>query len=1035
MIKSRIGLLFEWLFIRIAIVISISFMLVCDPAQAFEKTVIFGVHEVETTLLVGVYENAPKVFTSESGKPSGIFIDIIESIAKKEGWRLQYQPGAWGEGLDRLEKGEIDLMPDVAYTAEREEKFDFHKIPVLSSWFQVYARKGSGIKSILDLGGKRIAVLERSVQQEAFMRLAEGFGLNSDIISLPDYDTIFKIVANNEADAAITNRFYGLMHAKQYGLEDTTVIFNPSNLFFAAPKGKHQKLLDTIDARLADMKKDTQSAYYQSLKRWISEEARFEIPARLQMLGLFLLMFLLISLAGGLLLRYQIRARTKELQRSNRSLRTLSDCNQALVHSTDEADLLETVCRIMVDTGGYRFAGVGYTESDNAETIRLTARAASEKINPAAFHITWNDTDLSRGLATEALRTGRICSARHILTDPKLLLLQGDALRRGYASALMLPLVSEGETLGVLGIYSTEPDAFGTEEVDLLDEIARDLSFGIVSHRTRAERDKAESERQTARQMFENIVEFLPDATFVIDRDKKVIAWNQACESLTGVKKETLLGKGDYAYAEPLFGERRPIIIDLLDQPVSDVEATYKYIERHNDRISGESFIQRLNNGRGAHLWGAASPLYDKDGRRCGAIETVRDISEQRQMEETLRASEKKYREVVMSANSIILRWSGDGRITFMNEFGLNFFGYSEKELIGRPLLGTIVPESDSTGRDLDRMLTEIRNDPKKFEHNINENILRNGERVWIDWRNRVVLDAQGRVMEILSIGSDITDLKQAEEQIRKLNEDLQHHADTLEKRVQERTAELAVAKEQAESADHLKSAFLATMSHELRTPLNSIIGFTGILLQGLAGPLNEEQQKQMGMVQSSSRHLLNMINDVLDISKIEAGQLSLSIDSFELRPSIEQIVKLVSPMAEKKKIDLQLDIDDDVSIGTLDQRRLEQVILNLLNNAVKFTEKGLVRVSCRSENDRYLLSVADTGIGIGPEDLPGLFQPFHQIDTGLSRKHEGTGLGLSICKKLMNMMNGTIDVESRLGEGSTFTIRFPRDMRTGGLS
>jgi PAS domain S-box-containing protein len=239
---------------------------------------------------------------------------------------------------------------------------------------------------------------------------------------------------------------------------------------------------------------------------------------------------------------------------------------------------------------------------------------------------------------------------------------------------------------------------------------------------------------------------------------------------------------------------------------------------------------------------------------------------------------------------------------------------------------------------------------------------------------------------------------------------------------------DLIMAKEVAESADRLKSAFLATMSHELRTPLNAIIGFTGIMLQELAGPLNEEQRKQLTMVQNSSRHLLALINDVLDISKIEAGQLNLSISSFELGPSIEKIVALVSPLAEKKEIELRLDVADNVETATTDQRRLEQVILNLLNNAVKFTEKGHVRISCRREDEHYILSVADTGIGIRPEEISGLFQPFHQIDTGLSRKHEGTGLGLSICKKILNLMGGEISVESQWGQGSIFTMRFPRE-------
>jgi len=268
--------------------------------------------------------------------------------------------------------------------------------------------------------------------------------------------------------------------------------------------------------------------------------------------------------------------------------------------------------------------------------------------------------------------------------------------------------------------------------------------------------------------------------------------------------------------------------------------------------------------------------------------------------------------------------------------------------------------------------------------------------------------------------------------QVNARTRELQQANREMGQRVIERTAELAAAMEKAQAADRIKSAFLATMSHELRTPLNSIIGFTGIMLQELAGPLNAEQRKQMTMVQNSSRHLLALINDVLDISKIEAGQLELSLTTFELRPSIEKMVSLVSPMAEKKGIDLKLEITDDIGTANTDQRRLEQVILNLLNNAVKFTEKGYVRIICRTEDDHYLLTVSDTGIGMHPEELSDIFQPFHQIDTGLSRKHEGTGLGLSICKKLSDLMGGTIAVESRWGQGSTFTVRFPK--RTGGL-
>jgi PAS domain S-box-containing protein len=386
-----------------------------------------------------------------------------------------------------------------------------------------------------------------------------------------------------------------------------------------------------------------------------------------------------------------------------------------------------------------------------------------------------------------------------------------------------------------------------------------------------------------------------------------------------------------------------------------------------------------------------------------------------------LRESERKYRELLEHANSIILHWTRDGRITFLNEFGQRFFGYAEAEIVGRNLVGTLVPETGSGGRDMRALMDRISEDPQAFEQNVNENIRRTGETVWIAWTNKVYFDDQGRVDGILSIGTDITARKAADEALRRLNAE-------LEQRVTERTADLAAAMEKAQAADRIKSAFLATMSHELRTPLNSIIGFTGILLQGLAGPLNAEQQKQMRMVQTSSRHLLALINDVLDISKIEAGQLSLSFAAFELRDAIAKVTSLVSPLAARKGIDLRVEIADDVSRVTSDQRRLEQVMLNLLNNAVKFTEKGYVGLACRMEGDGCRLSVSDTGIGIRPEDIPGLFTPFHQVDAGLSRKHEGTGLGLSISQKLMALLGGAIEVHSQWGQGSTFTIRFPRD-------
>jgi signal transduction histidine kinase len=231
---------------------------------------------------------------------------------------------------------------------------------------------------------------------------------------------------------------------------------------------------------------------------------------------------------------------------------------------------------------------------------------------------------------------------------------------------------------------------------------------------------------------------------------------------------------------------------------------------------------------------------------------------------------------------------------------------------------------------------------------------------------------------------------------------------------------------EKAQEADRLKSAFLASMSHELRTPLNSIIGFTGILLQGLVGPLNDEQKMQLGMVRNSSNHLLELINDILDISKIEAGQLVVSQDAFSLRESVEKAIHTITPLSEMKGLKLVSVIPPEIGMIVSDQRRVEQILLNLLNNAVKFTHEGEVRLECMLKKNRIVISVTDTGIGIKENDQARLFNPFQQIDSGLSRKYEGTGLGLSICKRLVEKLGGKIWLKSQWEKGSTFYFDLP---------
>jgi signal transduction histidine kinase len=265
-------------------------------------------------------------------------------------------------------------------------------------------------------------------------------------------------------------------------------------------------------------------------------------------------------------------------------------------------------------------------------------------------------------------------------------------------------------------------------------------------------------------------------------------------------------------------------------------------------------------------------------------------------------------------------------------------------------------------------------------------------------------------------------------------DEELDKHRAHLEDLVQQRTSELSVARDQAQAADRSKSAFLATMSHELRTPLNAIIGFTSIILQGLVGPLNDEQIKQLKMVKNSADHLLAMIQDLLDISKIEAGRMVIAKEPIDLSASIASAVGSVTPLAQKKGLKLSVYIQPNLNTLVSDHLRVQQILINLLNNAVKFTERGGVTLTVESApvKDQEILSpavcfqVQDTGIGIRPEEMNELFKPFRQVDASLDRRHEGTGLGLAISMRLANLLGGNISVESEFGKGSVFTFTLP---------
>jgi signal transduction histidine kinase len=260
-------------------------------------------------------------------------------------------------------------------------------------------------------------------------------------------------------------------------------------------------------------------------------------------------------------------------------------------------------------------------------------------------------------------------------------------------------------------------------------------------------------------------------------------------------------------------------------------------------------------------------------------------------------------------------------------------------------------------------------------------------------------------------LDKEVTERKKAEKDVKKYAEQLEH----VNIRLQE--------------MDRLKSVFLASMSHELRTPLNSIIGFTGMILKGMSGKITEDQRKELTMVQNSANHLLALINDVIDVSKIETGKVELLIEELNLVDLMQEVKESFKIAVDVKNLKLSLEMPERLIIKS-DERRIKQVIMNLISNAVKFTDRGEIEIKVKKKDERVKVSVADTGVGIKKEDIKKLFKQFSRIYIEGKPVTEGTGLGLYLSKKIVDLLDGQIKAESEFGKGSKFTFTFPLEYK-----
>jgi PAS domain S-box-containing protein len=491
--------------------------------------------------------------------------------------------------------------------------------------------------------------------------------------------------------------------------------------------------------------------------------------------------------------------------------------------------------------------------------------------------------------------------------------------------------------------------------------------------------------------LYKLLVERVRDyAIFALDTTGHILSWNEGAERLKGYSASEIIGRH--------FSIFYPAADIASGKPPTELEVALRV-----GRLEDEGWRLRKD---GSRFWAnvVITALHDDSGAHVGFAKVTRDLSDRRAAEETLRASEERFRLLVQNVKDYaIFMLDPNGNVASWNAGAESIKGYKATEIIGRHF-STFYPfEEVASGKPAFEL--KMASKLGSFEDE--------GWRVRKDgtllWANVVITALRNPANEIIGFAKVTRDL-------------------TERRASQQRAVADARRVAEAEVANRTKSEFLAAMSHELRTPLNAIGGYTELLEMEISGPVNEQQRSYLTRIRGSQQHLLGIITDLLNYSKIEAGQVTYELVPVSMQEVMDTVVPLVAPQALAKNIRFTSAECPADLVARVDQLKAEQVVLNLISNAVKFTgADGRVSVRCSAAEDRVQIDVEDTGPGIPLDKHGAIFEPFVQLGRSRTSQHEGTGLGLAISRDLARAMGGDITLESTVGVGSTFTLTLPR--------
>jgi PAS domain S-box-containing protein len=552
-------------------------------------------------------------------------------------------------------------------------------------------------------------------------------------------------------------------------------------------------------------------------------------------------------------------------------------------------------------------------------------------------------------------------------------------------SLIIIPMVYNGTPIGYLGLNSiTEEKVWSKESIMILNIVSEIFVNALERRRTEEVIRKSELR-------FRHIVENMSDWIWEIDANGVYTYCSKNVKEVLGYAANEMIGKTPFDIMHTDKREKTSALFAAIIKEKENIRNLENWIYTKNGQL-----VCMSSNG---------IPVLDDTGELIGYRGVNSDITQRKNIKKSLENSEKKFFTMFDNNPMGAVIIDSNRMIKEVNSVAADMIGRSKPDILGKICHEFICPKAP--------------NNCPIFDHGMDVNcvettLLKKDYGETPIEKTVAMVDIDGKIL-LLEMFYDISERQQ-------MQRDLINQRDTLKIKAQELAA-----------ASKTKSEFLANMSHELRTPLNSIIGFSEILHDQTFGPANEKQMRYLENVLTSSKHLLTLINDILDLSKVEAGKMDIIYEDFTVSSVINEVKTLVVSIASKKNIIIDVNVDEKLTTIHADVAKFKQILFNLMSNAIKFSANGgSVTINARRINDMAQVSITDTGMGISKKDQKKLFQPFMQADASASRQFEGTGLGLALTKRFVEMHGGKVWIESELNRGSTFTFTIPVQPETG---